>query len=121
MPLAGGLLEATFDLAALSELLEPVLEGVPAANQGFVGDFVGEGFTGVAGDDKAAFDQRLGGGLATWVYTGGLEAAAEAAGVRLDLGGYTLAQIARFGGLLVASWALIALGAGQRTRWFRAR
>ncbi|MGI5816757.1 MAG: hypothetical protein ACOX9R_01535 [Armatimonadota bacterium] len=59
----------------------------------------------------------LGGGLATWVYTGGLEAAAEAAGVRLDLGGYTLAQIARFGGLLVASWALIALGAGQRTRW----
>ncbi len=57
------------------------------------------------------------GGLVTWVYTGSLEASAEAAGVQLDLGGYTLAQIARFGGLLIVSWALIAWGMARPGRW----
>lgn len=59
----------------------------------------------------------LAGGLMTWVHTGTLEAAAEAAGIRLDLGGYTLTQIARFGVLLVASGVLIALGTGGNGRW----
>ncbi|MFW5868977.1 MAG: hypothetical protein ACOCX2_14225, partial [Armatimonadota bacterium] len=57
------------------------------------------------------------GGLATWVYTGSLEASAEAAGVQLDLGGYTLAQIVRFGGFLIVSWALIVSGMARRGRW----
>ncbi|MFW5866566.1 MAG: hypothetical protein ACOCX2_02045 [Armatimonadota bacterium] len=58
----------------------------------------------------------LAGGLMTWVYTGGLEASAEAAGMPLDLGGYTLGQIARFGGLLIAGWALIAWGVATQDR-----
>ena len=57
------------------------------------------------------------GGLATWVYTGTVEAAAEAGGVHLELGGYTLTQIGRFAALLIASWALIAWGLRSRARW----
>ncbi len=60
------------------------------------------------------------GGLATWVHTGGIEASAEAAGMQLDLGGYTLRQIARFALLLVASCALIAWGlrSDRRIAWW---
>lgn len=59
----------------------------------------------------------LAGGLATWVYTGGLEASAEAAGVQLNLGAYTMAQIGRFAALLIVSWALMAWGLRSDRRW----
>jgi len=60
------------------------------------------------------------GGLMTWVYTGGLEASAQAQGIQLDLGGYTLAQVGRFAGLLIVGWGVIAWGMATRDRraWY---
>ncbi len=56
------------------------------------------------------------GGMATWVYTGVLEDAFR----DVDLGGYTILQIARYVGLLVASGALIAWAVRSRSRaaWY---
>ncbi len=51
------------------------------------------------------------GGIATWVFTGALEESLP------GIGAYTMAQIGRFVGLLVAAWALIAWGARSRGRW----
>lgn len=55
------------------------------------------------------------GGMATWVFTGTLEAA----GMPGDLGAYTLLQIGRFTALLLAAWALIAWGlrSGAARAW----
>lgn len=52
----------------------------------------------------------LAGGMATWVFTGSLEAA----GAPPGLGTYALQQVARFAVLLLMSWALIAAGLGGR-------
>jgi hypothetical protein len=73
--------------------------------------------TGLSAVALALLLVGLGGGLATWVYTGGLEASAQAAGIQIDLGGYTLTQIARFAGLLVVSSALVAWGVAGERRW----
>ncbi len=53
----------------------------------------------------------LAGGMATWVFSGSLEAA----GLPVELGGYTLGQIGRFAVLLLASWVTIAWAVASRS------
>ena len=55
----------------------------------------------------------IAGGLAVWIFTGTLEAAEPS----LQLGGYTLAQMARFGVLLIAAWALVSRGVRGEGRY----
>ncbi len=68
MPLAGGQFEPAFDLTTFGGFFEPALQRVPAADQCFVRDFIGERFPGVAGDDESAFDQGFGGCMGRWIY-----------------------------------------------------
>ncbi|MGC9320250.1 MAG: hypothetical protein ACP5KN_19610, partial [Armatimonadota bacterium] len=56
------------------------------------------------------------GGMATWTFTGSLEAA----GAPPGLGSFTLQQIARFAVVLLVSWALIAAGLQGRPRAWHA-
>lgn len=73
--------------------------------------------TVVSGAALVLLISGLAGGLATWVHTGALEDAMRAAGLEMSLGTYTLIQLARFAGLLLVSWALIARGLDARHRW----
>lgn len=59
----------------------------------------------------------LAGGLSAWVFSGGVQASLEAAGVTADLGGYTLRQITRFVALLLAGCGLIGWGISARSEW----